>query len=156
MDMLVARYLPGVDQQTGSSSEDRNFVMLGMHLCNEPEAFRRAWSITGRLLERLNREVRKSGAKLLLFSVPARHEVNDAEMAGVKAEYSSPRRLCLEQAPGYGRLRELTQSLGIAYIDLLPAFRQASADDTALYTTDGHWNQAGHALAARLVSEVIE
>ena len=40
-------------------------------------------------------------------------------------------------------------------IDLLPRFRQWTADSTApLYLEwDGHWNEAGHRLAAEVVTE---
>ena len=49
----------------------------------------------------------------------------------------------------------LADSLGIPVIDLLPRFREWTAEAAApLYLNwDGHWTEAGHRLAAEVVTD---
>jgi hypothetical protein len=46
---------------------------------------------------------------------------------------------------------------GIAYIDLLPEFRRRAASSELEYylPLDNHWNEAGHELAAELISDML-
>ncbi len=44
---------------------------------------------------------------------------------------------------------------GLEPLLLAPAFEQGRADGASLLLPDGHWNAAGHALAARLVAEEL-
>ncbi|MDQ3815527.1 MAG: GDSL-type esterase/lipase family protein [Armatimonadota bacterium] len=60
---------------------------------------------------------------------------------------------------GYQRkLTAYCRSKGIAYLDLLPAFRAANPSGrTWLFLPkDGHWTAAGHALAARKITEYLQ
>jgi hypothetical protein len=45
----------------------------------------------------------------------------------------------------------------IAHIDLLPEFRRraATVDHEYYLVHDGHWNEAGHELAAELIAEEL-
>jgi hypothetical protein len=124
LELAKARLFPTRVRESVTPREDREFVSLGMHLCEEPPEFSRAWKITGRVLEKLNEEVRAQGAELLIFTVTAEYEVDAALMRTVQADYHDPDALCVEAAPAYQRLREISDELGIAYIDLLPEFRR--------------------------------
>ncbi len=55
----------------------------------------------------------------------------------------------------YQRLREISEKLGVTYVDLLPEFRQGASAGTGYFLADHHWNAAGHALAARRVGEAL-
>jgi hypothetical protein len=80
-------------------------------------------SITRSTWRRLNEVIEESGAKLVVFNVPAWHEVDPEAMEGVQAEVAETR-LCLEDAPAQARLRGVLEELGISMIDLLPALRE--------------------------------
>ena len=62
-------------------------------------------------------------------------------------------KLCLQQAPGYKRLKVIVEKLGIEYVDLLPDFRLAMQDEgiNLFRYSDRHWNEQGHQLAAELI-----
>ena len=81
--------------------------------------------MTGRILERLNREVRAAGGRLLVMSVPWIPEINeDVEDVMRRVMRDAPQeaeRLCLEEPPAYRRLSKLLGELNIDYLDLLPA-----------------------------------
>ena len=66
-------------------------------------------------------------------------------------------RICLDRAPGYNRLANVLEKLDIPMVDLLPAFRAVMPEGhVQLFRRDGHWSQAGHALAAKTVLGAIE
>jgi len=155
IDLVVARLFPGDQHEETVSDEVRDFVMLGMHYCKEPEEFSRAWETTGQLLSRLNSVVTESGARLVIFTVPAQHEVEPQTMDRVRSDFYDPELLCLDQAPAYSRLGAITESLGIEYVNLLPDFRREAGSGTDLFRSDRHWNAAGHALAARRLASVL-
>ena len=155
LDLAKARLFPTRVRKSVTPQEQKDFVALGMHLCEEPPAFTSAWKNTSRVLEQLNGVVQAQDAELLIFTVTAEHEVDPALMRTVEADYHDLDALCLETAPAYQRLREISEELGITYVDLLPDFRRDAAAGQDFFLADRHWNAAGHALAAARVSEAV-
>jgi hypothetical protein len=156
IDLVLARIFPGGQQEETVPAEVQDFVMLGMHYCEEPREFSRAWEVTGQLLSRLDSVVREAGARLVIFTVPAQHEVEPRTMERVKSEFYAPDLLCLDQAPAYSRLEAIAGRLGIEYVNLLPDFRREANNGTDLFRSDRHWNAAGHALAARRLAPLLD
>lgn len=130
---------------------------FGPHFCEEPPAFTEAWTTTRRVLDRLNQAVDAQGSTLVVFSVPAWHEVDPEPMATVQALAPDPTAVCLEEAPGYTRLATMLHSLSIPYVDLLPDFRHATREskNTLFRRSDRHWNPEGHAQAATVVGSYL-
>jgi hypothetical protein len=117
-----------------------------VYLCNEPPDYVEAWHLTERILARLASAVRRSGAELLVFSVPSQIELDP----------SSGEQFCLAQPPSSTRLPQVLATTQIPYIDLLPAFRRAHGAGKVLHwKLDGHWNEDGHSLAARVVDAAL-
>lgn len=53
-------------------------------------------------------------------------------------------------------LRDMLAEIGVEFIDLTPAFREAAAQGEVLYYPyDTHWNQAGHQLAADTMATIL-
>lgn len=53
-------------------------------------------------------------------------------------------------------MHQLAEEKGWYFIDLLEPFEQAAANEELLYYIyDGHWNQEGHHLAARVIADFI-
>lgn len=142
---------PGAERGT---EEIRDMARHGVHYCREPEPWTRAWETTARVLGHLAGEVRASGARLVVFTVPSLVNVLPERAREVEEASPSPERLCLEEAPGFRRLEELCAGLGLEYVDLLPSFRRAGREEgTALFRSDDrHWNEEGHRLAAALMA----
>jgi hypothetical protein len=155
VEMVVARLFPPDEWKSAASQQQEDFVGLGMHFCEEPAEFGRAWQSTRRILQQLNSEVQASGAELVIFTVPAEHEVDPALMQALEKDFYDPEALCLETAPAYRRLQEISDELGVTYIDLLPEFRHNASAGKAYFLADRHWNAAGHALAASRISEAL-
>jgi hypothetical protein len=132
----------------------RDMARHGVHACREPEEWTRAWGLTARILSRLVGEVRASGARLVVFSVPSVANVLPEAAREIEEDSPAPERLCLEEAPGFRRLEELCGELGIEHVELLPAFRRAAREEgLALFRSDDrHWSEEGHRLAAEGVA----
>ncbi|MFC2166918.1 hypothetical protein ACFLQZ_03025 [Acidobacteriota bacterium] len=144
--------LSSFDKQT------ENLTNLGVNFCDEPPEYSRAWSVTQHILERFKNDSEAIDTELIVFSVPAFHEVDDLEMKKVGKDFTSPNLLCLEKVPGYKRLERVCQELNIEYIDLLPDFRLASQERNInlFHRSDRHWNAKGHGLAAELIGSALK
>jgi lysophospholipase L1-like esterase len=103
----------------------------------------RAWQVVHLLLARVAE--RAGDARLLVMYVPSRNAVSRQRFRelfgdGPELDWSRPAE----------RLGEIADSLGALYLDLNPAFRAVPDPETRLFlVNNGHWNAAGHAVAAR-------
>ncbi len=82
----------------------------------------------GRIAADLQATARAHGARFLCVAIPSQTPESDARA-----------------------LAEL-RARGLDPLDLTAAFHDAATPATALHLSDGHWNAAGHALAARCVA----
>jgi hypothetical protein len=135
----------------------KHLVEHGVQYCREPSEYTAAWNLTRRILMRLNREIVETGARLLVFSVPAIQDVNIRKMNKVMKKSPKDGLLCLHEAPGYTRLAGILEELQIDYLDLLPKFRkETQSSGTNLFReSDRHWNEAGHKLAAENILSAL-
>jgi SGNH hydrolase-like domain, acetyltransferase AlgX len=142
----------------GLGKDKKTLSRFGKYYCSQPPEYDRAWALTGRILQRLDREVRAAGARLVVMSVPSVQEVDADMMAEVVRD--APEKVCMENPPPYEQLAKLLQELDIDYLNLLPAFREAKRQTgVELFRrseTDMHWNPQGHALAARELAKALK
>lgn len=132
---------------------------LLVHECTLSPHYETGWKTTEFLFRLLKKEVEALGARLFVFSVPS---ISEAD-SGLGSRLSKSARafgleLCIEDSPAYRRLRQILDSNGIPYLDLLPDFRRAVSDEGRELFAQGdwHWNSAGHALAARRVYDALK
>jgi hypothetical protein len=122
------------------------------NLLADDDEIRRAWPIVDRAITDLDREVRRTGGRMILLLIPASAQINR-----IYWRYSSEIGFLLDdrllsESPVQDHLSELAASRGIECVELLPAFR--SRHDQILYfIQDGHWTPEGHRLAAKVLSE---
>lgn len=108
--------------------------------------------LTERLLGAMRDTSKALGSQMAVVLLPLRYQLADTTFAGFVRQAQMPAdRMGMYQPQSM--IRRMTDSLGIPVVDLLPAFRQATAASKApLYLDwDGHWNEAGHRLAANVV-----
>lgn len=141
------------------SRETLSGGVLAMHMCNGAAGDEKAWRTTERILVRLKKEVAQTGAKLVVFSVPAIFDADTSIVKGLEEEGGTAApKFCLETSPGYAKLRAVLESIGIDYVDLVPAFRETVSDEgqDLFVRGDWHWNGKGRALAARSVYDALK
>lgn len=131
---------------------------LAMHRCDSATSHKQAWATTERILKRLKQEIESAGARLVVFSVPA---LFDSDMVAARElerlANDKQRVLCVEESPGYRELSSILERNDIAYVDLVPAFRDAvtNSERSMFVRGDWHWNGEGHELAARRVYDAL-
>ena len=112
------------------------------------------WSRTTALLRALAREVEGAGARLLVFYVPARFEVNERAWELTRQRYRLGPRWKPERVAE--RLRAECAGLGLVLIDPREELRaRESSGRPAYYPRDGHWTEAGHETAAGLIARKL-
>lgn len=108
-------------------------------------------------LETIAQWSRRRGADFHVIVIPRSWQIDEQELAGMlDALQIDATRLDLDRPQDF--LAEWGAEQGVSVIDLLPAFRQAVADDPSLrlhHTPDAHWTPVGHALAARTVAKAL-
>lgn len=135
-----------------SGIEDKSFMPPA------DQNWQEAWRVTDGIVAQVNHEVHERGAKLLVVSLTYGTQVHPDP--GVRAAYA--RKLNVNDLFYQGRrLEALGAREGFPVLDLAAAFQQyAEEHRTPLHgfgTTLnlGHWNQAGHQLAAELIGARI-
>lgn len=113
----------------------------------ENPAVQAGWEITESALLETRMMANEHGAHVLVVFVPNREHVY--------WDYLEP------YMPGFdvlqldaveARLEATCRSLGIDFLSLLPAFRDAAGEGRMLYfPADGHWSAEGHAFAAEVI-----
>jgi len=116
---------------------------------------KKMWRPTFALIEALANAVRAAGARLVVFYVPARFEVNDAAWELTLARWNM-------DAPGWRAdrvflvLQEGCGERGIELVDPRAALRLAEGSgQSAYFVADPHWSEAGHRIAAEVLMPVL-
>jgi lysophospholipase L1-like esterase len=110
------------------------------------------WQLTERLLGAMRDTSKAAGSQMAVVLLPLRYQLTDTTFASfVKHAKMPPDRMGMYQPQTM--VRRMADSLHVPVVDLLPAFQQWTAAGKApLYLDwDGHWNDAGHRLAANVV-----
>jgi hypothetical protein len=111
------------------------------------------WRRTDAILRALRDEAERRGARLLVFYVPSRFEVNDTAWELTRDRYNLGGRW--ERGRVLERLRAACRELGVTVIDPREALRRAESSEGAYLVKDGHWAAPGHAAAARVLAPAV-
>lgn len=119
-----------------------------------PREVRRHWERLEALIRRLDSKVAQAGARLIVFYVPARFEVDDEawtltrEAYGLNAQWDRDR-----VAEELGRV---AGDLDLPFVDPRAAFRSAEGrGERTYFPEDGHWTEAGNEVAAAQIAAAI-
>ncbi|HEV8253586.1 MAG TPA: SGNH/GDSL hydrolase family protein [Vicinamibacteria bacterium] len=112
------------------------------------------WARTRALLRALAEEVHGRGARLVVLYAPSRFEVNDRAWDLTRDRYRLGRRWQRERVAE--RLAEVCRELSLPLVDPRAALHEAEdAGRGGYHPRDGHWNETGHAIAARVVAPQV-
>lgn len=134
---------PEVDAQ-----QRRNYYE-GLYGAGVEEYWQPLWELTGRLLQTFQERVHKEGARMLLVYVPAIVQIEEDDWRTKQELHDLVGTFDMEKPNK--RLASFAHQYGIRFVDLYPAFKEASRD-RVLYMRDSHWNEDGHALAAEVIA----
>lgn len=112
------------------------------------------WDLTTAILERMARDVESSGARLLVFYVPARFEVDERAWALTRRRYRLGPRWKPDRV--VERLRAACAEVSLPLIDPRAELTaEERAGRRAYFPQDGHWTEVGHATAAAVVARAL-
>lgn len=115
---------------------------------------RQMWDLTTAILERMAREVESSGARLRVFYVPARFEVDERAWLLTRRRHRLGPRWKPDRV--VERLRAVCAELRLPLVDpRAELIAEERAGRRAYYPQDGHWTEAGHATAAAVVARAL-
>lgn len=127
-----------------------------VELFREPrsEGIQKSVLLTDRMLGRIKTVTENAGGRVAIVLLPLRYQLSDSMFADLAREAEvPPQEMHIGQPQQL--VRPIADSLGIPVIDLLPPFRAWSDSGRgSLYLEwEGHWNQAGHRLAAEITAD---
>ena len=140
-----------IEQETDETLIDTEWgLVLPIYRAELAEREVIGWQIAARLLDRMARDTSQADADLLVVYLPEIFQTEDALWAQVVNSDEALQR----DAPN----QQLAQIIpeGAAFVDLSEAFRAVGQGASLYYTVDGHFNPAGHQLAAEQLAPVIE
>jgi hypothetical protein len=113
------------------------------------------WRGARAVLMALKDAVSSRGARLVVFYVPARFEVDDSAWDLTRERYAMGRRWWRRERVFEG-LQEICRALGVPLVDPREDLRAAEAQGRPTYfVRDGHWTAEGHAVAARRIADLL-
>lgn len=122
-------------------------------LLDTPEA-NGGWDALETAVRELHRDVEKGGSRLVLVCIPAGAQVDSTYWWFRNLGFRLDERV-LRQTPFQDRLAQFASRENIPLLDLLPAMR-AHPEQRLYYDQDGHWNAAGHGVAAHAIAQWLE
>ena len=125
----------------------RNTVALVKKVNDEEQA--KAWSLTARLIEELNKEVKQDGAKLVVVKIPGQPEFIE-ELKKIVTNID-------DYDPSIARktLKNISDSRGIGYLDLQDAIERGGKFEDLYFPVDKHWKVKGHEVASEEIANFI-
>jgi len=114
------------------------------------------WNMTQQLFDKTKTVAEGIGARLVICLLPLGMQVSDESLSQFASLQNLDRKKISLEKPQQV-MKEWGRSTGTEIIDLLPGFRKWMEDGQPVLflQSDGHWNEAGHRLAALLVSEEL-
>lgn len=129
------------------------FDAASFFLKDEPAEITAGWAKTTAILDAMRADAQAHGAQLVVVAIPTREQVHDRYWNEMKQQFGLTDAQLVRDLPEQ-HLAAWSARTGAPLIDLLPGFRAADPNKQLYYfRTDRHWNAAGHALAATLITE---
>ena len=111
------------------TNNNANKVVTGKYIEESPNISQ----LTSKYLLQLAKEVKLSGAKLVISAVPSKYCVQSYEPNYCKLEFSN-------------KVKQWALVNNIEFLDLVPVFQRASKTEKLFYKNDFHFNEKGHFL----------
>jgi len=132
------------------------FSDLNIYRADLPPPWKEAVEITEEIILNFKRSVEEHGSRFLLLGLSNAEQIHPEVGRKVKNQYQAE--LDFDQPDRI--LEEFARGQGVLFLKLMPAFR-AYHLKTGQYlhgfgsSRGGHWNQAGHRLAAELIFQFL-
>jgi len=151
---LIRFYLNLHEANKAGKALDAHVANLISHTSND--RMRLGWDMTHQLLQKTKSTGEGIGARLVVCLLPLWIQVSNERLSQfVRSQDLDMKQIRLENPQQI--MKDWGRRTGVEIIDLLPGFRQwvESGQLDLVLGFDEHWNEAGHRLAALIVSEEL-
>lgn len=114
-----------------------------------------AWDHTERLLGRLRATVERDGAELVISIATLRERVYPDSWTAIMTAYPPMQKIEWDLAAPEARIERWCRAHDVHCIALTPVFLQQRDGQRLHWVHDGHWTEAGHALAATTLAAAL-
>ncbi len=115
-----------------------------------------AWAVYETALQKIRDDARAAGADLLVVNNAAREALFPAALRmATGVEDADAARFGIDVERPNQRLAEITERLGVAYVDGTPAFAAHPEPQSLFLVDNGHWSAAGHAVMVEAVAPEV-
>ncbi|MFW9262303.1 SGNH/GDSL hydrolase family protein [Nostoc sp. CALU 546] len=104
-------------------------------------------------LSRIINLTKENQVKLFVFLVPSKESAYINDYIKLFPENVA---LLKNEEIGYQRLCEIAKSQDVTCVNLTDDFRKNSEQEKLYFDIDGHWNSAGHKLAAKVILDTLD
>jgi len=113
------------------------------------------FAVSGEYIRRIAKLLEERGTPFVLTVYPTGHLVNEREWGEGRRRDGFEARTYRSRVFDY--LEALARDENIAFLNMLPGFQAAAAEEFPLYLPyDGHWNARGHQVAAALLEQFLK
>ncbi len=123
-----------------------------------PQEIEFGWDLTEQLFGRMQSVAADHGARVAVVLLPIRHQLSEEMFDDVIGSGRTSDGWELDRERPQRIMRDIAEELSLPLIDLTPGFRSwvATRDEPLYIEWDGHWNEAGHRLAAQIVTSRLQ
>ena len=120
---------------------------------SSPE-WERAWEITFALISKIRQTAADAGARFAVAVIADRWQTSSAAFQRLIETYPAMKEKSWDPQKPAKRIVGWCMENGIPVVDLHEGFRTDLPEE--LFLEDGHWNSAGHNLAARIIADGLK
>lgn len=115
-----------------------------------------AWRTTEGLLDRFRSTVERDGARFMMSIATLRERVYPDSWNAILKAYPAMQKVEWDLAAPEARVQRWCQERNVACVALMPKFLEQRDSTRLHWVHDGHWTEAGHALAAQTLAAAIQ
>lgn len=111
-----------------------------------------AWRHTEQLLQRFRATVERDGARFMMSLATLRERIYPESWSAILGTYPAMQQIEWDLAAPEARVERWCRTHDVSCISLTPVFLSQKDDARLHWVYDGHWTEAGHALAAKSIA----
>ena len=157
--MVYSFFRTGVLTKLGRSGSDdaetRDLMEdFPLYERNASSKVQRAWEVTEALIQASATRSDEIGARLVVVATPTSRQLDPPRFRQQLLEHRlDPAKYDVQLSRA--RLSQIATRLNLAYLDLLPALAEASAQEPMYFPKGLHWTAAGHRIAAQAIQDFL-
>ncbi len=148
---------PGMEFQELAQGEDYFPLAYNVYRLQYPPEWENAAAVTAAIFAEMKREAHAMGADLVAVLANSPEEVDERFWHRLQKHYPPLQSPAFSADAAHEHMLAILAAEGIPALDLRDAFRQSIQQHHRLlhYPVNGHWNPAGHALAAQELARFL-